>query len=256
MVSENALNFDGATNKGTLDTRSKIGMLAVYSVSIFFIDSWAGLAIFAALVIVAMIVSHVRVKELLTLCIPVYVICGLTIFFNVFQYHDGAVLPTWDGALRGCFFAVRILLLVFASLIVCLTVSPTKLTRSFCSLLSPLKALKVPVEDIAMVFSISLRFIPIVYDEFFRIRDSQWSRGAEFNEGSIVARLRSYCSIFIPLIASLFISAERLSKAMDVRAYGLLPNGRTDIHRSSMNGVSWIVLIGISLVMIGTAVLI
>lgn len=231
-------------------------MLAVYSVSIFFIDTWIGLTIFAALLVVALVASNVNIKEIFKLCVPVYVICGLTIFFNIFHYVDGSIAPTWNGAIRGCFFAARILMLVLASLILCLSVSPTKLTRAFCAIMKPLSVFKIPVEDIATVFSISLRFIPIVYDEFFRIRDSQWSRGAEFNEGSLLVRMKSYCSIFVPLIASLFISAERLSKAMDIRAYGLSDGGKTNIHRSSMNAISWLALIGASIVMISTAFLI
>ncbi len=89
------------------------------------------------------------------------------------------VLPHVAGLTRGAFYGARILLLVFATLVVSFSTTSTEMTRALNSFLSPLSKFHVPTDDIAMVFSIALRFIPVTAEEFFRVRDAQWSRGRD-----------------------------------------------------------------------------
>ncbi len=221
-----------------IDVRSKILMLTVYSVSIFFVGTWWGMAAFAAMFAAALVASHVDVRKVFKVAIPVYVIAAVTIVFNVVTYVNGVPVVSFDGFLRGCFFALRILLLVWASLVLCLTTTSEALTRAFNSLLSPLRTFHVPTEDIATVLSIALRFIPLTVEEFFFVRDAQWSRGAPLNEGSPIARLKAHGAIFIPMFIAMFRRADRLALAMDARCYGMPGVDVTELREAGLGAVS------------------
>lgn len=202
------------------DVRSLVVLLAAYSIGIFFVDTWAGMAAYAAIFFACLAISKVSMSKTFKAAIPVYVIVLLTVIFNMFPYVDGSVQFDYSGLFRGLFFASRILLLVWMSLIFCLSITQTELVSALISLLKPLGHLHIPIEDFAMIASIVLRFIPFTIEEFFMIRDVQWARGAHFDEGSFVSRLKSYFAIFIPMFISMFRRADTLAVAMDARVYG------------------------------------
>ena len=134
------------------------------------------------------------------------------------------------GFARGCFFAARIVLLVTASLVVTYTTTSTQLTDALCAFMRPLRRLRVPVDDAAMVFSLALRFIPVTAEELARVRDAQWARGAAFAEGRPVerawARGRPRSS---PCSWGCSVGPMRWPMAMDARCYG---HARRGAHRS------------------------
>ena len=138
-------------------------------------------------------------------------------------------VPT--GFTRGCFYAIRIVLLVMASLLVSFTTTSTELTEAFSSFLRPLRKLRVPVDDVASVLSIALRFIPLVAEELGRIHDAQWSRCAKFGEAGLVVRLRAWATVLVPLFVSMFRRADALAVAMDARCYGAPDVVRTSLAR-------------------------
>lgn len=212
------LNEQASTH--LFDVRSLVVLLAAYSIGIFFVDSWAGMALYAAAFLICLALSKASVSKTFKAAIPVYVIAALTVVFNMFPYVDGSVQFTYSGLMRGLFFASRILLLVWMSLVFCLSITQSELVSALTSLLKPLRHLRVPVEDFAMIASIVLRFIPFTVEEFFMIRDVQWARGARFDEGSFVNRLKAYFAIFIPMLISMFRRADTLAIAMDARVYG------------------------------------
>lgn len=224
----------GLASGKPLDVRIAILMLTVYSVSIFFVDSWVGMAVYAA--VLAIWCAFLRAKglsigKMLRVGMAVYAVAVITIVCNVFVWDGELLTPSWAGVFRGLFFAARMILLVLASLAVCLSADMARLERALVSLLSPLRAFRVPVDDVAMICLIALRFIPVVSERFLQIKDAQWSRGASFDEGPVLKRLKSYALIFAPLLVSLFRSADRLSAAMDARCYGVRGGtGRTNMH--------------------------
>lgn len=241
------------------DARVKILLLIVYSVTIFCVQTWRGLGLCALMFLVVALASRVPMQRYFSLLVPVYVLAGFTVLFNSFSFDISSVsayggstglgdvsagvlegfepvaligsfgfLP--EGFARGCFYAVRIILLVVMSLVLTYTSTSTDLTAAFTSFLGPLRPLHVPVDDIAMVLSIALRFIPITANEFASVHDAQWARGASFDEGSIWHRISVWATIFIPLFVNLFRRADVLAVAMDARCYGA-----PGVVRSSLN---------------------
>ena len=239
------------------DARVKIVLLAAFSVTLFLVRTWTGIALCLLLFAVAAAVSKVPLRRFFGLLVPVYVIVAFTVLFNGFSFDvvhatsqaqsalgdvSAGVFAAWApvpligsfgivpaGLARGCFFALRIVLLVVASLVVTYTTTSTDLTNALGGFLRPLKRIGVPSDDIAMVFSLALRFIPVTAEEFSRVRDAQWARGASFAEGSLWERLRAWQTVLIPLFVGLFRRADSLAVAMDARCYGT-----PDIERTSL----------------------
>ena len=226
--------------------------------------------------------SRIPARRFFGLLVPVYVIVAFTVLFNGFSLDVGqaasaaplalgdvsaGVLAAWEpvaligsfglvpaGLARGLFFAVRIVLLVVASLTVTYTTTSTELTDALGFFLRPLKRLGVPTDDIAMVFSLALRFIPVTAEEFGRVHDAQWARGASFAEGSLWERLRAWQTVLIPLFVGLFRRADSLAVAMDARCYGAPDVERTSLAPRAFSGRSGLVLAVGLLACIGLAV--
>ncbi len=243
----------------TCDARTKIVLLIVYAVTLFFVFSWVGIGLCALAFVVIAALSHVSFRRYFGLILPVYVIVAFTIVFNAFtldvsQVATAAVYTGWgnvstgifagmqpvaligsfgfvpEGFARGSFFAVRIILLVVASLIVTYTTTSTELTEALGDFMKPLRRLHVPVDDIATVFSLALRFIPVTAEEIGRVHDAQMARGASFGDGSLWQRLGAWRTVFIPLFVGLFRRADVLATAMDARCYGIPGTTRTSLR--------------------------
>jgi energy-coupling factor transport system permease protein len=124
--------------------------------------------------------------------------------------------------------ASRLILLIIGSSILTLTTSPIQLTDAIESLLKPLKRIKVPAHEIAMMMTIALRFIPTLAEELEKIMKAQKARGADFESGSLISRAKNLIPVLVPLFVSAFRRADELATAMDARCY------RGDMNRSKM----------------------
>ena len=262
-----------------LDARVKLVLLAAYSVLLFLIDTWAGMALCALAFAFVLIASKITARSVFKIVIPIYVLVALTLIFNSFvldvnqtsnfvrdvpalfpnaakttsttgfisSLPSVAIIGNFGfvpaGFVRGCFFALRILLLVFASLIISFTSTSTELVAALTSFLQPLRRLRVPVDDIATIFSLTLRFIPVTAQEFFRVKDAQEARCAPFSQGSAFKRLRSYTSVFVPLFVGMFRRAESLSCAMDARCYGVCDTQKTSLCALKLTSRALVILI-------------
>lgn len=139
------------------------------------------------------------------------------------------------GVIKGLYFALRISLLVLSTLWLTYTTSIVSLTDAISKLLGPLRVLRVPVEDIAMVFTIALRFIPLTALEAEKLRVAQSARGARFNEGGPIKRVRAWIPVMIPLFVNLFRRADYLAQAMESRCY--VGKGRTQLAQGRIRRI-------------------
>ena len=124
-----------------------------------------------------------------------------------------------EGVFYTIFLSVRLFLLVMGSAILTLTTTPVSLTDGIESLLYPLKLIRFPVHELALIMSIALRFIPILTDETGRIMNAQKARGADFETGGLIKRVKAVIPVLIPLLISAFRRADELGDAMDARCY-------------------------------------
>ena len=213
----------GTTVVHTCDARAKLVLLLLYSILLFWADTWVGLALFCLVLFAVQGLARIAPARVFVPLVPVVVLAAFTVLFNAIPF-------SWEGLARGAFFGCRMLVLVAASYVVCFTTTSEEAVAAFTSLIRPLSHLRFPVDDAAAVLSLSLRFIPLMAVQYTRIRDAQTARGARMDEGSFVQRLKAWSAVFVPLFISMFQRADAVSVAMDARCYGASP-ARTSLSQ-------------------------
>lgn len=220
-------HFPGNSFVHNMDPRMKILLTIIYIVMLFIVSNFWGFLVAAALIITIILISKISVKIVLKSIKPLLFIIIFTAFFNIFYGGGPAVFPsvkwlswlTWGGIENAAFMAVRIILLIIGTSFLTYTTSPVMLTDAVEKLIMPLKYIKVPVHEIAMMMTIAMRFIPTLIDETEKIINAQKARGADFETGNIIRRAKALIPIIIPLIVSSFRRAEELADAMECRCY-------------------------------------
>lgn len=220
-----------------LDPRTKLLMVIAYIVGVFLVKDLWGFVPVGVFLLAAILVSRVPLKSILKSLKAVLLIVILTAILNVLFYKEGQVLWSWwrisitvEGLLTALRLALRLVLLVLGTTLLTLTTTPMNLTDGMESLMKPLKYIRVPVHDIALIMSIALRFIPILMEEVDKIMLAQKARGAAFDNGNIFKRAKALLPILIPLFVSALRRAEELALALDARCYNATPN-RTKMKR-------------------------
>lgn len=218
--------FPGDSIIHRLDPRFKIIITLVYIVMLFTGDSMACLAVGAVFTAMAIILSKIPFKMFLKSIKPIFPFLLLTAVLNILFVRTGDVLFEWhflkittEGVNISVFMIIRITLLIMGSSLLTYTTSPITLTDAIERLLSPLKKIKVPVHELAMMMSIALRFIPTLIEETDKIMSAQKARGAEIDTGSFMTRAKNMISILVPLFISAFRRADELATAMECRCY-------------------------------------
>ncbi len=211
----------------SLDPRTKLVLLIAYIVAIFIAQTFYGMIVCAIVLIATVFIARVPFGSVLRSVKGILFILVLTSILNLF-FHGGEHLLTpesWaikiyrEAVVFTVFLLLRLFLLVMASAVLTLTTTPVRLTDGIESLLTPLKWIKFPVHELALIMSIALRFIPTLIDETNRIIAAQKARGADFESGNIFKRIKAIVPILIPLLISAFRRAEELGDAMDARCY-------------------------------------
>jgi energy-coupling factor transport system permease protein len=209
-----------------VDPRMKIIFLIVYIVAIFMAQNFYALAACAGVFLLIVAFSSVPVGSLLKSVKAILFLLLFTAVLNLFFHKGETVLFSWgaititkEAVYFTLFLAARLFLLVLSSSILTLTTTPVALTDGIESLLKPLKYIRFPVHELALIMSIALRFIPILTEETGRIMNAQKARGADFESGNLFNRIKAIVPILIPLLISAFWRAEELGDAMDERCY-------------------------------------
>lgn len=207
-----------------MDARAKILIAIAYMVAVFLVSAFHFLGFAACLlfVIISTITAKVPfglvLKSVKTIIFFVVFSAVLQLFFN----RKGTVLfwiITDVGLLNAGFIIARIVLIVLGASLLTLTTSPVELADGIEGLLLPLKWIKFPVHEFALIMSIALRFIPTLIGETDRIIKAQKARGADFESGNIFKRAKALIPVLIPLLISSFRRADELADAMDSRCY-------------------------------------
>ena len=240
--------FPGNSIVHRLDPRTKLICVVLYIAALFSAGGWAGYGLVLAVLVTAVAVSHIGVKALLRGMKPVVVILIFTGVLNLFYAQSGTELVhigflhiTTGGLERAFFMVIRILMLISGTFLLTYTTSPIALTDGLEHLLSPLKLLKVPVHDLAMMMSIALRFIPTLIEETDKIMSAQKARGADFEGGSLMDKAKAMVPLMVPLFVSAFRRADELATAMECRCYHG-GEGRTRLKQLRYQGADWAVM--------------
>ena len=218
--------FPGDSPVHRLDPRTKIALMMLYIVEVFFVkDMWVFL--FTRLYVVgATLLSGVPISYLVRSLKPLKFILIFMFIINLLVTSTGDVLVDWwiirittGGVRQAVFITIRLILLVAGTSFMTLTTTPISLTDGLERMLMPLSKLKFPAHELAMMMTIALRFIPTLLEEADKITKAQTARGADFETGGIIQRAKSMVPILVPLFVSAFRRADELAMAMESRCY-------------------------------------
>lgn len=210
-----------------VDARVKVILLLVATAALFAARAPWALAIWAMLCLLVLRASGIGGKAVARALKPVALLFAFIVCANLVSCDGsadvalaGSVGISTVGAARAATAVARIIMLVCLALSVAESTTPTKLAHACMSLMRPLGHIGVPIEDVALVLSMALRFIPVVSEEAGRIRLAQRARGVNFDEGSVLRRVRAWAAVLTPLVVGLFRRADRVAESMDARCYG------------------------------------
>ncbi len=222
-----------------LDPRVKLIATIVFIISLFVSGSFFGYIV-AVLFLAAVIkLSKVPFKFMVKGMKSIVVLLLITVIFNLFLTPGEALISIWkltitkEGLRTAVFMAIRLTFLIIGSSVMTLTTTPNNLTDGLESLLKPLKVIRVPVHEVAMMMAIALRFIPILMEETDKIMKAQIARGADFESGNLIKKAKSLVPLLVPLFISAFRRANDLAMAMEARCY------RGGEHRTKMKPLQY-----------------
>lgn len=209
-----------------LDPRAKLIFVFAFIIIVFLANNTVTYALLLAFTLAVILVSRIRLYFLINGLKPVLFLMIFTFLIHILFTKEGAVVLDLgflkiyeDGLRQGIYISVRFLILVFITSVLTLTTSPISLTDGLEILLNPLKKIKLPVHELALMMSISLRFIPTLMDETDKIVKAQMARGSDLSAGPIKDRVKAVVPLLVPLFVSAFKRAEDLATAMEVRGY-------------------------------------
>ena len=209
-----------------LDPRSKL----VAMILLIIIAFWANNPITNLILFIAtgifVFLSEVPLSFFIKGLQSMFFLIAFTTLFQLFFISGGQVLfemgfikITSYGVEQAGIIFCRFVLIIFFSTLLTLTTMPLSLATAVESLLGPLKRFKVPVHEIGLMLSMSLRFVPTLMDDTIRIMNAQKARGVDFGEGNVIQKVKAMIPILIPLFATSLKRADSLATAMEARGY-------------------------------------
>ena len=208
-----------------LDPRIKLVGVFAFIVSLFIVNNYIGYMIAAVFLLVCILLSKVPVKFMVRGMKGIMLFLIIAACFNLFMIKGEVVFTFWkisiakEGIIMASKMIIRMVFLIMGSSIMTLTTTPNSLTDALESLLKPLKIIKVPVSEIAMMMSFALRFIPILMEETEKIMKAQMARGVDFETGGLIKKAKNMIPLLVPLFVSAFRRANDLAMAMEARCY-------------------------------------
>ncbi len=237
--------FPGNSVLHRTDPRMKLIVTALFIVCVFLAQSLLSVAFVLFISVLFAAVGKIPLKTVIRSMKPLRFIILFTCIIQLFWTKgEHLICSFWvleiyrEGIVQALFIVFRIVaLLIGSTVLISYTTSPIALTDGLERLLSPLKKIKIPVHDFAMMMTIALRFIPTLIEETDKIMAAQKARGADFTTGSLAKRARALLPIFIPLFLSCIRRADELAVAMECRCYngGVGKTRMKELHLSALD---------------------
>jgi len=237
------------------DPRVKTILTLLYMILIFIVDNYMCFLMLTIFTVIIIVVSGIPLKYTLKGLKPIAFIVIFTVIVNIFttkgtpivQY--GSIKITFEGINIAIKLALKLSLLVITTSLLTLTTTPILLTDAIEKLMRPLKLVGVPVHEIAMMMTISLRFIPTLLEETDKIMKAQASRGADFDTGNFIQRSKSFIPVLIPLFVSAFRRADDMAVAMEARCYRG-SEGRTRMKQLKISSTDYKIIVVMTVIIV------
>ncbi|MGM0862856.1 cobalt ABC transporter permease [Bacillus atrophaeus] len=209
-----------------LDPRTKLITIFMFVCIVFFANNALTYALLGVFTFGVVSLTRVPLHFLLKGLKPIIWIVLFTFLLHILMTREGPVLidlgliKIYQGGLvQGIFISLRFVYLILITTLLTLTTTPIEITDGMEQLLHPFKKVKLPVHELALMMSISLRFIPTLMEETDKIMKAQMARGVDFTSGPFKDRVKAIVPLLVPLFVSAFKRAEELAVAMEARGY-------------------------------------
>lgn len=240
-----------------LDPRTKITIIFFFVIFVFFANNFASYALLTAFAVCSVILSRVPIRFILKGLMPIWFLIVFTFLLHLIVTKEGSVAfeifsfkVYTGGIMQGFAISMRFFLLIVVTSLLTLTTTPIEITDAVEVMLGPLKKVKFPVHELALMMSISLRFIPTLMQETEKISKAQASRGVDYRTGPIKERIKAVVPLLVPLFVSAFKRAEELAMAMEARGYQG-GDGRTKLRELKMGRIDIAVYILFIAIIVG-----
>jgi energy-coupling factor transport system permease protein len=251
--------FPGNSVIHRMDSRVKIVLNIAFVIVLFIGRNFYSLGLCTAFVLFTYTLSGIKYRLILKSLRPILPLIIFTGLLNLFFIKGIDTTPIWqwqfltvyrEGAETAVFMIVRIIALIVGMSLLTYTTSPITLTDAIEALLTPLKRLRFPSHELAMMMTIALRYIPILIEETDRIMSAQKARGATLDSGGLIKRAKALIPIMIPLFVSAFKHANELAMAMECRCY-TGGEGRTRLRQLRTSYIDYIAIFIVILLLAG-----
>lgn len=209
-----------------MDPRSKLIIVFLFVCVVFIANNTWTYGVLAIYTLLMVGMSKIPLRFLYGGLKPILLLVVFTFLLHIFMTKGGDLVFDWgwvkiyeEGIRQGIFISLRFFLLILITSLLTLTTTPIEITDGLETLLNPLKKVRFPVHELALMMSISLRFIPTLMQETDKIMKAQTARGVEYNSGPVKERIKAIVPLLIPLFISSFKRAEELAVAMEARGY-------------------------------------
>ncbi|CAK8054715.1 energy-coupling factor transporter transmembrane component T family protein [Eupransor demetentiae] len=209
-----------------LDPRTKIVLTFVYIFALLFANSWASYGVATLFLLLTLYLTKQPWSLYWQGIRPILGLIVFTVILQIFFTAGTPILFQWGwlkitqpGLLNAVLVVIRFVLIILMSTVMTLTTAPTSIASALESLLAPLKKVKVPVAELALMLSIALRFVPLLMDETVKVMNAQKSRGMSFSTGGLIKRAKAIVPLLIPLFVGALQRALDLANAMEVRGF-------------------------------------
>ncbi|MCD2255354.1 energy-coupling factor transporter transmembrane protein EcfT [Lactobacillus sp. CC-MHH1034] len=209
-----------------LDPRTKISISFYFIVIIFFANNVLSYALLLAFTFGVIFSSGINQKFFFNGVRPLFLLILITVFFQLFLTRGGHIYWSFGpfalsqyGIRSSIYVFLRFMMIILMSTLLMLTTAPLMIADAIESLLSPLKRIHFPIDQIALMISLALRFVPTLMDETITIMNAQRARGVDFSDGGLIKRIKAMIPVLIPLFVNTFSRAGDLGTAMESRGY-------------------------------------
>lgn len=224
-----------------LDPRNKLLLSFCYIILVFMANNLVSYALIIGFTVGAILASKISLGFFLKGIRPLLWLIVFTVVLQLLfspagghvYFHWAFVNITQFGLINSGYIFIRFLLIIMMSTLLTLSTQPLDIATGLASLMKPLRWIRVPVDTLAMMLSIALRFVPTLMDEANKIMNAQRARGVDFGEGGLLKQAKSLIPLMVPLFMSAFNRAEDLSIAMEARGY------QDSEHRSQYRILTW-----------------
>lgn len=241
------------------DPRAKMIAMLTLMVAIFIPSGFLGYIGVFLVICIGIYTSKLNLKFFWNAMKPMFFMLGVLLIINVLVVRSGDPLITigsfsiYTNALSQTgYIALRLIFMIIITTLLTATTKPTDLTVALEDLMKPLKKIGVPANEIAMIISIALRFIPTLIEETQRIIKAQTSRGVDLEEGSIKEKVMAVLSLIVPLFVSSYQRAEELANAMEARGY--VPNRDRTRYKQLHLKMKDVVLMVVCILVLGSTI--